>query len=169
MVRAPNRHQDRHGEPARQPLRGRHRTGRAQGGAGVRPRSTSPASRSGGSTERWAPRSPHRIGRHVHHKARPDDTTPPPAPTGIDYPHLIQVQHTTELADRVRYSQLPDRHAPHQPTGTGTGEETALDRSRHLCRWWASLHLRLTCAPRLIVACSCSRSYTVLGPATIFA
>ena len=33
---------------------------------------------------RWHGRSmgpavPHRIGRHVHHKARPDDTTPPPA------------------------------------------------------------------------------------------
>jgi putative transposase len=80
---------------------------------------------------RWQHRAmgtaiPHRIGRHVHHKARPDDTTPPPAPTGIDYLHLIQAQHTTELADRVRYSQLPDGHAPRQPTDTGTGEGTAL-------------------------------------------
>jgi putative transposase len=86
---------------------------------------------------RWQHRAmgtaiPHRIGRHVHHKARPDDTTPPPAPTGIDYLHLIEAQHTTELADRVRYSQLPDGHVSRQPappstgTGTGTGEETAL-------------------------------------------
>lgn len=50
---------------------------------------------------------PHRIGRHVHHKARPDDTTPPPAPTGIDYLRLVEAQHTAELAERLRYSQLP--------------------------------------------------------------
>jgi putative transposase len=84
---------------------------------------------------RWQHRAmgtaiPHRIGRHVHHKARPDDTTPPPAPTGIDYLHLLEAQHTTELADRVRYSQLPDGHVPAQPTlpgtGTPTDEETAL-------------------------------------------
>jgi putative transposase len=52
---------------------------------------------------------PHRIGRHVHAKARPDDTTAPaPAPTGIDYLRLVEAQHTAELAERVRYSQLPD-------------------------------------------------------------
>ena len=51
----------------------------------------------------------HRIDRHVHHKARPDDTTPPPpAATGIDYLRLVEARHTAELAERVRYSQLPD-------------------------------------------------------------
>ena len=40
-------------------------------------RSTSPTSRSAGRAGRWAPAVPHRIGRHVHPKARPDDTTPP--------------------------------------------------------------------------------------------
>jgi putative transposase len=57
---------------------------------------------------------PHQIGRHVHAKARPDETTPPPAPTGIDYLRLVEAQHTAELAERVRYSQLPDGHVPGQ-------------------------------------------------------
>ena len=68
---------------------------------------------------RWQGRAmgaavPHKIGRHVHHKARPDETTPPPAPTGIDYLHLIEAQHTSELAQRLRYSQLGDEHVPGQ-------------------------------------------------------
>jgi putative transposase len=42
---------------------------------------------------RWHSRAmgvavPHRIGRHVHRKARPDNTAPLPAPTGIDYLRL---------------------------------------------------------------------------------
>lgn len=91
---------------------------------------------------RWQGRSmgpavPHRIGRHVHHKARPDDTTPPPAaPTGIDYLRLVEQHHTAELADQVRYSQLPDQQLPDQqpslsvdiPVGDDTvdsGEVTA--------------------------------------------
>jgi putative transposase len=58
---------------------------------------------------------PHTIGRHVHHKARPDDTTPPAvAPTGINYLGLVEAQHTTELAARLRYSQLPDGPLPGQ-------------------------------------------------------
>jgi putative transposase len=52
---------------------------------------------------------PHKIGRHVHHKARPDDTAPPPAPTGIDYLRLVEAKHTRELADRLRYAHLPDQ------------------------------------------------------------
>lgn len=51
---------------------------------------------------------PQRIGRHVHHKARPEDTAPPPAPTGIDYLRLVEQQHTSELAERLRYADLPD-------------------------------------------------------------
>jgi putative transposase len=87
---------------------------------------------------RWHGRSmgnavPHRIGRHVHAKARPDDTTPPaptPTPTGIDYLRLVEQQHTAELAERVQYSrlpdeQLPDRHVPCRllpgTGGDGTG------------------------------------------------
>lgn len=44
----------------------------------------------------------HKIGRHLHHKARPDDTASPPALTGIDYLRLVEAQHTAELAARVR-------------------------------------------------------------------
>jgi hypothetical protein len=82
---------------------------------------------------RWQHRAmgkaiPHRIGRHVHHKARPDDTTPPPAPTGIDYLHLIEAQHSAELAERLRYSQLGEEQIPGQLAlpGTGIDEETSL-------------------------------------------
>lgn len=56
------------------------------------------------------PAIPHRIGRHVHRKARPDTNTPPPAPTGIDYLHLVETAHTAELAARLRYDQLDDQH-----------------------------------------------------------
>jgi putative transposase len=63
---------------------------------------------------------PHVIGRHVHAKARPDDTTAPePAPTGIDYLHLVEAQHTAELADRVQYAQLRDEPAPDEPVPDG--------------------------------------------------
>src|SRR3954447_22839886 len=81
---------------------------------------------------------PHVIGRHVHAKARPDDTTPPePVRTGIDYLHLVEQQHTAELADRVRYSQLrddqipdapvPDGHVRGQLPLPGTGDDDAAD------------------------------------------
>jgi putative transposase len=52
------------------------------------------------------PAVPHKIGRHVHHKARPE-TAPPPAATGIDYLRLVEARHTAELADRLRYADLP--------------------------------------------------------------
>ncbi len=56
---------------------------------------------------------PHVIGRHVHAKARHDDTTPPqPVPTGIDYLHLVEAQHTAELADRVQYAHLREEPVP---------------------------------------------------------
>lgn len=77
---------------------------------------------------RWQSRAmgvavPHRIGRHVHAKARPDEGTPAVAvSTGIDYLRLVEAQHTAELAQRVRYSQLPDDgHVPGQLTLPGTG------------------------------------------------
>jgi putative transposase len=60
------------------------------------------------------PAVPHRIGPHVHAKAQSDDTTPPPAPTGIDYLRLVEAHHTAELAERLRYSQLPDGPLPGQ-------------------------------------------------------
>jgi putative transposase len=79
---------------------------------------------------RWQGRSmgqavPHVIGRHVHAKARPDDTTPPaPVATGIDYLHLVQAQHTAELTERVQYAHLREdsptaEPAPAEPVLTG--------------------------------------------------
>ena len=41
---------------------------------------------------------PHVIGRHAHAKARPDETAHRSRPTGIDYLHLVEAQHTAELA-----------------------------------------------------------------------
>jgi putative transposase len=56
---------------------------------------------------------PQRIGRHVHAKARPDETTESePSKTGIDYLHLVEAQHAAELAERVQYSQLRDDPVP---------------------------------------------------------
>jgi putative transposase len=76
---------------------------------------------------------PQKIGRHVHAKARPDETTPAePAKTGIDYLHLVAQQHAAELADRVQYSQLrddpvPDGHVRGQLPLPDTGIELAED------------------------------------------
>jgi putative transposase len=62
---------------------------------------------------------PHKIGRHVHAKARPDDTSPPePAPTGIDYLRLVERSTPPNWPNASRYSHLPDsqvrgrRHLP---------------------------------------------------------
>ena len=74
------------------------------------------------------PAVPHRIGAHVHRKARPDESTPPPAPTGIDYLHLIEAQHTAELAERVRYSHLLDE--PDQPDQRAVPEQSAVPEPR---------------------------------------
>ncbi|HET8601198.1 MAG TPA: hypothetical protein VFL99_12790 [Segeticoccus sp.] len=65
---------------------------------------------------------PHRIGRHVHAKARPDETTPPPAATGIDYLHLVEAAHTAKLAQRLAYSRIdsPPEQVPGQLTLPGT-------------------------------------------------
>ncbi len=96
---------------------------------------------------RWRGRSmgqavPHVIGRHVHAKARPDDTTAPEAaPTGIDYLDLVERQHTAELADRVQYAQLRDDPPPQEPIpdghlasqlpllGSGSDDERLQDQS----------------------------------------
>jgi hypothetical protein len=51
---------------------------------------------------------PHRIGRHVHAKARPEAAAPTVTPTGIDYLRLVEAKHTAELAGRLRYTELTD-------------------------------------------------------------
>ena len=68
---------------------------------------------------------PHRIGRHVHHKARPDDTTPPATPTGIDYLGLIEQKHTAELSERLRYAHLPDGPLPGQQPLSGVTDPSS--------------------------------------------
>ncbi|MDQ6937886.1 MAG: DDE-type integrase/transposase/recombinase [Actinomycetota bacterium] len=59
---------------------------------------------------------PFRIGRHVHHKAHADAPALP-APTGIDYLHLIQTRHERALGQRLQYAQLSD---PSQPDSAGS-------------------------------------------------
>jgi putative transposase len=49
---------------------------------------------------------PHRIGRHVHPDARPDQPPPPAPPTGIDYLGLVAAQHHAQLAARINYTDL---------------------------------------------------------------
>jgi putative transposase len=70
---------------------------------------------------------PHRIGRHVHHKARPEQSAPPPAPTGIDYLQIVEQKHSSELAERLRYSDLPDGQLtlPGTEEQAGEGEASA--------------------------------------------
>lgn len=58
---------------------------------------------------------PFQIGRHVHPKARAD-TPPPQTPTGIDYLHLVEDQHTRALGERLHYAQLTDPTKPTDPT-----------------------------------------------------
>ena len=64
---------------------------------------------------------PHRIGVHVHPAARSaaDQQTPAPVATGIDYLALVHARHTTHLADRITFADLP----------TPTTDETNQDPS----------------------------------------
>jgi putative transposase len=60
---------------------------------------------------------PHRIARHVHHKARPETPAPPPAATGIDYLRLVDAEQTAAAVDglRLRYADLTgDNQTPGQ-------------------------------------------------------
>ena len=60
---------------------------------------------------------PHRIGTHVHAKARTDTPPPPAAATGIDYLRLVETKHSAELANRLRYAQLSDTDADADAAG----------------------------------------------------
>lgn len=74
---------------------------------------------------------PHEIGRHVHKKARPDDTdSPPAAPTGIDYLNLVEAAHTAEFAEKLRYSSLVDGQVPGQMLLPGTSPDTDTDQQK---------------------------------------
>jgi hypothetical protein len=72
---------------------------------------------------------PHTIGRHTHHKARPEaDEAPRQAPTGIDYLGLVTARHSDELAQRLRYSAFDTRLTDHNhdlaDTATSSTEES---------------------------------------------
>jgi putative transposase len=69
---------------------------------------------------------PHRIGRHAHLKARPE--TPPelPAPTGIDYAHLIAEIHQTQLGapgTGVNYAALASSTPADTTAPTSTNDQ----------------------------------------------
>lgn len=51
---------------------------------------------------------PHRVRRHSHPMARPEEAPVPPAPTGIDYLRLIAARHEEATRRRISYSALPD-------------------------------------------------------------
>lgn len=63
----------------------------------------------------------HRIGVHVHPAARSAAVEQAPAPvaTGIDYLALVHARHTTHLADRIAFADLPT------PTTTDKTEDAS--------------------------------------------
>jgi hypothetical protein len=66
----------------------------------------------------------------VRAKARPDETVPPPAPTGIDYLNLVQTRHAATLTTRLRYAGLAhpshdEEQIPGQLTVPGTDPDDA--------------------------------------------
>jgi putative transposase len=54
----------------------------------------------------FGPAVAHRIGRHTHPKARPEQPGTAPEPTGIDYLRLIDTSHTERLEARINYAAL---------------------------------------------------------------
>ena len=105
VVGVAHRHQDRHRRPARQHLRSRRRPGRPQGRAGLRPvrphQHRGPLARPVDGTRGPAQDRPARAPQSPTRRHHPQ----PPAPTGIDYLHLVEAQHTAELAERCSYSR----------------------------------------------------------------
>lgn len=51
---------------------------------------------------------PHRVGRHVHPQARPEEPPAPPAATGIDYLGLVVARYEDATRRRIAYSALPE-------------------------------------------------------------
>lgn len=58
---------------------------------------------------------PHRIGRHVHPKARPEPQDPEPKRTGIDYLGLVDQRYTEQLKRRISYNGLTEPEQEHSP------------------------------------------------------
>lgn len=53
---------------------------------------------------------PHRVGRHVHPQARPDEPDAAPPATGIDYLALVAARYEEATRRRIAYSALPEPH-----------------------------------------------------------
>jgi putative transposase len=74
---------------------------------------------------------PRIIGRHVHRKARAEQPTSPPPPTGIDYLHLVETEHARVDARRINFDAItsrPDSQDPAQANddpGTFSPSENA--------------------------------------------
>lgn len=51
---------------------------------------------------------PHRVGRHVHPQARPEEPTCPAPATGIDYLGLVAARYEETTRRRIAYSALPE-------------------------------------------------------------
>jgi putative transposase len=59
---------------------------------------------------------PHKISRNAHPKARPEQPTPPPPTTGIDYLGMLETLHDTELAGQaISYADTTPADPPHLP------------------------------------------------------
>ena len=50
--------------------------------------------------------TPHTVTRHSHPKARPETVDAPPAPTGIDYLHLVAGQHHGRTGQAINFHAL---------------------------------------------------------------
>ena len=93
---------------------------------------------------------PHKIGRHVHHAARPEPGGPTaPGTTGIDYLRLVEAQHTAELAQRTSYAGIAEptaRRARPRPADPARHRHHPDDRQRRRRRGGGAMIDR-SCSP----------------------
>lgn len=70
---------------------------------------------------------PHRITRHAHRKARPDESLPAPAATGIDYLALLAGRHHRDLVERISYADLSTANPASPDSGLALGRVDLVD------------------------------------------
>ncbi len=67
---------------------------------------------------------PHKIGRHTHPQAQPDEPQTPPPASGIDYLRLLDTRHREHTQTRINYAHLDDQiDGQLQPPDTDTEED----------------------------------------------
>jgi len=70
--------------------------------------------------------APHQVRRHVHPKARPDETTQAPEATGIDYLALLAARRDRDLVEKISYATSPHEDGggadPLADDSTGNGD-----------------------------------------------